>query len=133
MVQFIMCGINLFLERDDPDDLSANTITLLFFVHPIVKIVFFAATSKMFYRTLAVWNNPNSHPLFAESNARYHAIAITKMRRLLMAVVAASIISTLAWTGLTFIGDSVKTTIDKETNETITVEVRTAPTILEMR
>ncbi|XP_035719556.1 odorant receptor coreceptor-like [Vespa mandarinia] len=123
LLQFCFAGINLALESGDVDDLTANTITLLFFTHPVVKIIYFAVRSKLFYRVLAIWNNPNSHPLFAESNARYHAIALKKMRTLLFAVGATTILSVIAWTGITFIGDSVKKVTDPETNETSLVEI----------
>ena len=106
------------------DDLTANTITLLFFTHSIVKVIYFAVRSKLFYRTLGIWNNPNSHPLFAESDARYHAIALSKMRTLLFAVGAATILSVVCWTGITFVGESVKKVVDPITNETMIVEVR---------
>lgn len=111
-------------ESDDVDDLTANTITMLFFTHSIVKIVYFAVRSKLFYKTFGMWNNPNSHPLFAESNARYHQIAVKKMRILLMAVLAATTLSVLSWTTITFIGDSMKKIIDPVTNETTYVEVK---------
>lgn len=116
-------AFNLVLESGDVDDLTANTITMLFFTHSVVKIIYFGVRSKLFYRTLAIWNNPNSHPLFAESNARYHSIALTKMRRLLFCVGAATCLAVFSWTTLTFIGDSVKTITDPVTNETSTVEV----------
>lgn len=111
------------MESGDVDDLTANTITVLFFAHSIVKVAYFAVRSKLFYRTLGIWNNPNSHPLFAESNARYHAIALTKMRRLLFAVGGATVLSVICWTGITFVGDSVKKVTDPVTNETTMVEV----------
>lgn len=129
LLQFCFAGINLALESGDVDDLTANTITLLFFTHSVVKIIYFAVRSKLFYRVLAIWNNPNSHPLFAESNARYHAIALKKMRTLLFAVGATTVLSVLAWTGITFVGDSVKKFTDPETNETSLVEV-TRPNVL---
>ena len=116
-------AFNLVLESKDVDDLTANTITMLFFTHSVVKVVYFAVRSKLFYRTLAIWNNPNSHPLFAESNARYHSIALTKMRRLLFCVGAFTILSVISWTSLTFMGDSVKKVVDPITNETSIVEV----------
>ncbi|XP_012273699.1 odorant receptor coreceptor [Orussus abietinus] len=123
LLQFALCGVNLLFESGDVDDLTANTITMLFFTHSVVKLLYFAVRSKLFYRTLGIWNNPNTHPLFAESNARYHAIALTKMRRLLFCVGAATILSALAWTGITFVGDSVKKSIDPVTNETVIVEI----------
>nr|UEN71183.1 olfactory co-receptor [Gregopimpla kuwanae] len=123
LLQFGLCAVNLVLESGDVDDLTANTITVLFFTHAIVKVVYFGVRSKLFYRTLGIWNNPNSHPLFAESNARYHAIALTKMRRLLFAVGGATVLSCLCWTGITFVGDSVKKVTDPITNETMMVEI----------
>lgn len=122
-MQFGFCGINLMMESDDVDDLTANTITMLFFTHSVVKLVYFAVRSKLFYRTLGIWNNPNSHPLFAESNARYHQIAVKKMRILLLAVIGTTVLSAISWTTITFIGDSVKKVIDPVTNETTYVEV----------
>ncbi|XP_044582337.1 odorant receptor coreceptor [Cotesia glomerata] len=123
LLQFAFVAINLVAEKEDVDDLTANTITILFFLHTVIKVIYFAARSKLFYRTLAIWNNPNSHPLFAESNARYHAIAITKMRRLLFCVGAATILTVVSWTTLTFFEDPHVERLDKETNETYTVEI----------
>ncbi|XP_033216466.1 odorant receptor coreceptor [Belonocnema kinseyi] len=123
LIQFGCMAFNLVEESADVDDLTANTITMLFFTHSVVKVIYFAARSKLFYRTLAIWNNPNSHPLFAESNARYHSIALTKMRRLLFCVGAATILSVISWTGITFVGESVKHITDPVTNETMTVEI----------
>ncbi|XP_076749006.1 odorant receptor co-receptor isoform X2 [Xylocopa sonorina] len=96
---------------------------MLFFTHSVVKLIYFAVRSKLFYRTLGIWNNPNSHPLFAESNARYHQIAVKKMRILLLAVMGTTVLSAISWTTLTFIGDSVKKVVDPETNETTLVEI----------
>ncbi|XP_076182116.1 odorant receptor co-receptor isoform X1 [Ptiloglossa arizonensis] len=123
LMQFGFCGINLMLESDDVDDLTANTITMLFFTHSVVKLIYFAVRSKLFYRTFGIWNNPNSHPLFAESNARYHQIAVKKMRILLLAVMGTTILSAISWTTITFIGDSVKKVVDPVTNETSFVEI----------
>lgn len=116
--------MNLIFDKEDVDELTANTITMLFFTHSVVKIVYFAARSKLFYRTLAIWNNPNSHPLFAESNARFHGIAVTKMRRLLFCVGAATMLSVFAWTGITFVGPSIKRIHNTETNSTDEIEVK---------
>lgn len=123
LLQFGFVAINLVKEKEDVDDLTANTITILFFLHTLIKIIYFAARSKLFYRTLAIWNNPNSHPLFAESNARYHSIALTKMRRLLFCVGAATVATTISWTTLTFFEDPHVERINKETNETYIEEV----------
>ncbi|XP_054004546.1 odorant receptor coreceptor [Hylaeus anthracinus] len=123
LMQFGFCGINLMLESDDVDVLTANTITMLFFTHSVVKLVYFAVRSKLFYRTFGIWNNPNSHPLFAESNARYHQLAVKKMRILLMAVMGTTILASISWTTLTFIEEPVKKIIDPVTNETTFVEI----------
>nr|AGI62937.2 olfactory coreceptor [Macrocentrus cingulum] len=123
LLQFALCGLNLAMEADDVDQLTANTVTVLFFLHAIVKIGYFGVRSKLFYRTLAIWNNPNSHPLFAESNARYHSIALTKMRRLLFCVGAATVLTIIAWTGITFAENPVRILTDKVTNETTTIEL----------
>lgn len=123
IMQFGFCGLNLMFEADDVDDLTANTITMLFFTHSVVKLIYFAVRSKQFYRTLGIWNNPNSHPLFAESNARYHQIAVKKMRILLMAVTGTTILSAMAWTTLTFLEDTTKAVVDPVTNETTYIQV----------
>lgn len=123
LLQFALCAVNLIIESADVDDLTANTITLLFFTHSIVKIVYFAIRSKYFYRTWAIWNNPNTHPLFAESNARYHAIALKKMRLLLFLVGATTALAAVAWTVLTFFEHPIRKMVDPVTNETTIIEV----------
>ncbi|XP_049824774.1 odorant receptor coreceptor isoform X2 [Aethina tumida] len=115
---------NLVVDREDVNELAANTITTLFFAHCITKFIYFALRSKLFYRTLGIWNQANSHPIFLESNNRYHALALKKMRRLLVIIVCATLFSGIAWTAITFVGDSVKSKKDPENeNETITVEI----------
>ncbi|XP_011164243.1 odorant receptor coreceptor [Solenopsis invicta] len=123
LLQFGLCAVNLIIESADVDDLTANTITLLFFTHSIVKVVYFAIRSKYFYRTWAIWNNPNSHPLFAESNARYHAIALKKMRLLLFLVGGTTVLAALAWTTLTFFEHPVRKIVDPITNETEVIQL----------
>uniref|UniRef100_A0A1S5VFJ4 Odorant receptor n=1 Tax=Meteorus pulchricornis TaxID=51522 RepID=A0A1S5VFJ4_9HYME len=128
LLQFALCGLNLAMESDDVDVLTANTVTLLFFSHTVIKIIYFAFRSKLFYRTLAIWNNPNSHPLFAESNARYHSIALTKMRRLLFCVGAATVASIISWVVLTLVEDDpVREIVDKVTNETTIIPLPRLP------
>nr|WGN97954.1 odorant receptor co-receptor [Agasicles hygrophila] len=111
---------NLVMERADVNYLAANTITVLFFTHCITKFVYFALRSKLFYRTLGIWNQSNSHPLFAESNNRYHALALKKMRTLLICVVTTTVFSAAAWTGITFAGESTHNVKDPE-NENLTI------------
>lgn len=123
LLQFALCAVNLIIESADVDDLTANTITLLFFTHSIVKMVYFAVRTKYFYKTWAIWNNPNSHPLFAESNARYHAISLKKMRLLLFMVGGTTVLSAVAWTVLTFFEHPIRTIVDPVTNETEIIQV----------
>lgn len=78
--------MNLIKNTDEVGELTANTITVLFFTHSVTKFIYVAANSEKFYRTLGIWNQSNSHPLFAESDARYHSIALAKMRKLLFLV-----------------------------------------------
>lgn len=93
LLQFFSIVGNLMLNTDDVNELTANTITTLFFTHSVTKFIFFAINSESFYRTLGIWNQPNAHPLFAESDARYHSIALAKMRKLLVMVMATTILS----------------------------------------
>ncbi|KAM0734303.1 Odorant receptor coreceptor, partial [Formica fusca] len=123
LLQFGLCAVNLIIESADVDDLTANTITLLFFTHSIVKIIYFAVRSKYFYKTWGIWNNPNTHPLFAESNAKYHAIALKKMRLLLFLVGATTVLSAIAWTILTFLEHPIRKIVDPVTNETTIIEL----------
>nr|AKC58535.1 odorant co-receptor [Anomala corpulenta] len=124
LLQFGFTFGNLVQQSDDVNDLAANTITVLFFTHCITKFVYFAVRQKLFYRTLGIWNQSNSHPLFLESNNRYHQLALTKMRRLLIVIMIGTIGSWIAWTTITFFGDSVHTRKDPNNeNETITEEV----------
>ncbi|VVD05353.1 unnamed protein product [Leptidea sinapis] len=88
VINFLCMAFNMAQYSDEVNELTANTITILFFTHSIIKLAFFGITSKNFYRTLAVWNQSNSHPLFTESDARYHQLALTKMRRLLYFICA---------------------------------------------
>lgn len=83
--------------------------------------------SETFYRTWGMWNQPNTHPIFAENDARYHSIALAKQRKLLVMVSATTAFAVVAWTTITFFGDSVKGVFDKATNETMIVEIPRLP------
>ncbi|XP_047511461.1 odorant receptor coreceptor [Pieris napi] len=120
VTQYLCMVANMAQYSDEVNELTANTITILFFAHSIIKLLFFAITSKNFYRTLAVWNQSNSHPLFTESDARYHQLALTKMRRLLYFICGMTMFSVVCWVTITFFGDSVRLILDKDTNETLT-------------
>ncbi|XP_049879122.1 odorant receptor coreceptor [Pectinophora gossypiella] len=119
-IHFVCLGVNMAKYSDEVNELTANTITVLFFTHTIIKLAFFAINSKSFYRTLAVWNQSNSHPLFTESDARYHQLAVNKNRKLLYFICSTSVISVVCWVTITFFGESVYMIMDKETNETLT-------------
>ncbi|XP_058448316.1 odorant receptor coreceptor [Malaya genurostris] len=126
-LQFVAIIVNLVLNMHDVNELTANTITALFFTHSLTKFIYFAANADSFYRTLGIWNQPNTNPLFAESDARYNAISLAKMRKLLVMVMATTLFSVVAWITITFFGDSVKNMVDKETNETYTVDIPRLP------
>lgn len=81
LLQFICIIVNLALNTSEVNELTANTVTVLHFAHTITKFSFLAINNKNFYRTFNIWNQANSHPLFAESDARYHSIALAKMRK----------------------------------------------------
>nr|AOG12930.1 odorant receptor [Eogystia hippophaecolus] len=120
VTQYFAMVANMAMYSDEVNELTANTITVLFFAHSIIKLIFFALNSKSFYRTLAIWNQSNSHPLFTESDARYHQLALTKMRRLLYFICGVTILSVFSWVTITFFGESVYMLVNKETNETLT-------------
>lgn len=81
LLQFIGIVVNLALNTSEVNELTANTVTALHFTHTITKFSYLAINNKHFYRTFNIWNQSNSHPLFAESDARYHSIALAKMRK----------------------------------------------------
>lgn len=81
LLQFICIVVNLALNTSEVNELTANTVTALHFMHTITKFSYLAMNNKNFYRTFNIWNQSNSHPLFAESDARYHSIALAKMRK----------------------------------------------------
>nr|AKW50880.1 odorant receptor coreceptor [Ectropis obliqua] len=119
-LHFIFMCINMTQYSGEVNEFTANTITVLFFAHTLIKLVVFAFNSKNFYRTLAVWNQSNSHPLFTESDARYHQQALTKMRKLLYMICAVTGGAVISWVTITFFGESVRMITNKETNETLT-------------
>nr|AJF23826.1 olfactory receptor Orco [Planotortrix octo] len=120
VVNFLCMAVNMAQYSDEVNELTANTITVLFFAHTVIKLLFFAMNSKNFYRTLAVWNQSNSHPLFTESDARYHQLALNKMRRLLYFIGSVTIMAVVSWITITFFGESVRLIADKESNDTLT-------------
>ncbi|XP_046805450.1 odorant receptor coreceptor isoform X1 [Lucilia cuprina] len=127
LAQFMFILVNMALNADEVNELSGNTITALFFTHCVTKFIYLAVNQKNFYRTLNIWNQVNTHPLFAESDARYHSIALAKMRKLFFLVMLTTVASAVAWITITFFGESVKFAFDKETNSSITVEIPRLP------
>lgn len=81
LLQFICIVVNLAYNTSEVNELTANTVTTLHFLHTLTKFSYLAINNKNFYRTFNIWNQSNSHPLFAESDARYHSIALAKMRK----------------------------------------------------
>lgn len=116
LLQFAFIIVNMVTNMDEANELTANTVTTLFFTHSLVKLIFFATTSGNFYMTLNIWNQANAHPLFAESDARYRALTLAKMRKLLMFVLSFTMFAVTAWTTITFFGESVKMVHDPATN-----------------
>lgn len=121
--QYILIIIFAFTESYNADQRATYSVTILFFTHSLIKFVYFSMSTEKFYRTLGLWNNPNQHPLFAESNARHRASAISRMRKLLMWTGGITLFTVGSWTTLTFVGDSVRDVPDPETdNETMSIE-----------
>ncbi|XP_055313278.1 odorant receptor coreceptor [Sitodiplosis mosellana] len=127
LLQFVCIIVNLALNTSEVNELTANTVTALHFMHTITKFSYLAMNNKNFYRTFNIWNQSNSHPLFAESDARYHSIALAKMRKNFYMITTLTMATVTAWTVITFFGESVKGVFDKETNETYYVEVPRLP------
>lgn len=125
--QFVCMLLNLAQNTGEVNELTANTITVLFFTHSLVKFLYVAVNSESFHRTWSIWNQPNVHPLFAESDARYHSISLSKMRKLLVMVMGTTLFGVAAWTVITFFGESIKGVFDKATNETYIVDIPRLP------
>lgn len=50
ILQYLCMMANMAQYSDEVNELTANTITVLFFAHSIIKLIFFAINSKSFYR-----------------------------------------------------------------------------------
>lgn len=127
LMQFLFIVLNMAQNMDEVNELTANTVTTLFFVHCLIKLAFLGVTSGNFYRTLNIWNQANTHPLFAESDARYRAMTLAKMRKLLIFIIVFTMFAVVAWTTITFFGESVKLVFDKETNGSLKEEIPRLP------
>lgn len=122
--QYAFLVVYVITDAHDADQRAAYSVTILFFTHTLIKFVYFSTNNGQMCRTLAMWNNPNSHPLFTESNTRHRAIAVSRMRKLLFFAGGVTIFSTISWTTITFVGDSMRLVPDPETeNGTMLMEV----------
>lgn len=121
--QYLFLVMYALTEAYNADQRAAYSVTILFFTHTLIKYTYFSTNTDKITRALAMWNNPNSHPLFAESNARCRASALSRMRKLLFFVAGVTIFSTVSWTTLTFVGESVREVPDPESeNGTMFIE-----------
>lgn len=85
-----------------------------------ILIYLIVQSLKVFISFLQV----NSHPLFAESNARHRAVSLMRTRKLFTVIAIGTIITVLSWTAITFIGDSTRKIRDPaNANETIRIVV----------
>ncbi|XP_065201681.1 odorant receptor coreceptor [Planococcus citri] len=123
MMNYVFMLLWAFTESYDADQRATHSVTILFFTHAVIKFIYFSTKTERFYRALASWNNANSHPLFAESNARHRAASLGRMRKLLMVIGSITIFAAVSWTVITFIGESVREVPDPETeNGTMIIE-----------
>lgn len=99
----------------DADQRAKHSVTVLFFTHTLIKYMYFAMNSDKFHRTLAMWNTPNTHLLFAESNARHRAIILSRFRKVLTFVLGVTVFTVTAWTMLTLVEDDQYRVPDPET------------------
>lgn len=116
-------GTNFVNEFSNKKDRTVNFITMLFFAQPIVKYIYFGSRSKLMLAAFESWDEPNSNPLFDDSNARYRASAISKMRKVLSNVMIASILTIICWIGITFFEEPYRMRINIVTNESWYEEV----------
>ncbi|KAG8320244.1 hypothetical protein J6590_072698 [Homalodisca vitripennis] len=66
----------------------------------------------------------NSHPLFAESNARHRTTSLMRTRKLLVIIGIGTLATVFCWASVTFVGDSVRPYHDPlNPNETVLIEV----------
>lgn len=125
--QYVCMVRNLMDNTKSTAELTANSVTCLFFLHCLTKYLFVAFKRETFYRTWTMWNSANSHPVFAENDARHHSISLSKQRRLLMICMTVTIFSWVSWVTITFFGKSEKEWFDRELNETLIVDIPRLP------
>lgn len=106
------------------DILAGGVVTALFFAHGIMKSIYVALKNKSFYRVLTCWNNANSHPVFSESNARYRAKSLSRMKRVLTIICSWTLATIICWVIITLCGDSTFPVPDPDNeNKTMNVQV----------
>ncbi|KAK3927047.1 Odorant receptor coreceptor [Frankliniella fusca] len=114
----------LLTQSYNVEDWAAHTVTTLFFLHSLCRTFWLMGNTKRFYRMLDCWNTTNSHPMFAENDARHHQQTLQRQRRLLIQVIILTVVSVMCWIGITFVAQPVRNVPDPENeNATMTVEV----------
>uniref|UniRef100_A0A8D9F8H1 Odorant receptor coreceptor n=1 Tax=Cacopsylla melanoneura TaxID=428564 RepID=A0A8D9F8H1_9HEMI len=83
------------------DLLAGGVVTALFFAHGLFKYIYVGLKNKSFYRVLSSWNNANSHPVFSESNARYRARSLSRMKRVLTIICVWTSATIICWVTIT--------------------------------
>ncbi|XP_050428132.1 odorant receptor coreceptor isoform X2 [Adelges cooleyi] len=122
--QYLFIVMFMITKSYSSDQLAAGVVTTLFFAHSMIKYLYFSSGTKSFYRTLGCWNNTSPHPLFAESYSRFHARSLARMRQLLVIVSVVTVFSTVSWTMITFVGESVYDVPNPESyNKTMAVPI----------
>ncbi|CAH0391773.1 unnamed protein product, partial [Bemisia tabaci] len=110
--------------RNTTEQLTASSITCLFFAHSIVKFIYFSVKGKSVCRVLDSWNQENSHPLFVESNKRHKVRALYRMRKLLYMIIGGSFFTYFAWILLTIAEEPYRMMPDPENrNNTVLTRV----------
>ncbi|XP_065334516.1 odorant receptor coreceptor [Cloeon dipterum] len=104
ITHFIFLVIKLLMQFGDTVALISNTLTMLFFLHGITKVLYFGLKRKQFYTTLHTWEKSHTHPLFAASDAKHRAAFAAETRRLLQPILAATSLTVFFWAVHPFVG-----------------------------
>lgn len=94
---FFFATIDLILKLTDLDELVGNAISTCFSVHAVTKLYYFLIRRKKFYRTLGMWDNKNIHPLFKQSDDKYQASAVKRIRRTLILILSGTQLAGFFW------------------------------------
>lgn len=101
LVNWAMIGLNFLDEIHYPDDFLHNGTLLLFFALAISKVIYVQIKAKEFYQVFAAWNVIKHHPLFIDSEPKFRAQGVSRMRKLLVIILMISIFSVVAWSMVT--------------------------------